>query len=468
VATTLSGYYLILQTATDYIVASVNGTPTDGTGYWTVPLTLIHTGTIFTDTDQMRVSVEWAGSNAAGGIADGTTTGELLYWTGTQWQGSDVGTVAELQWTPGSSQLRIGDGTTGQFDISVSGNIGTIDASSLSQVTLAAGKFRLGTSNAKLEMREHTGGVAAPSADSGYMMADSITWSDITPSWVDENSNVYPMANPDGHWFQFSTLTSAADPTSGYIRFNSATPASVTNLYIDDLNHHGNDEDSMLSNLADGDLIRIRSANLPDTVYWMGTVNGTPTDNTGWWTVPVTHIDSGTLPSSNTALQLEVQWLSQAGSGGITGTVADNQVVTGTGASTVDSSANLTYDGTTLTMAGASAQLILPQNATPLAPTLAFGDGDTGFYELSDDTMRVSIAGSELYQFSATHISGTASASFYLRNTTVTSTNPSLGPRRDTNTGIGSAENDSMSLIAGGAEFMRFDGAVGGQDMGAQ
>jgi hypothetical protein len=42
----------------DYIVASISSV-TDSTGFWTIGLTLIHTGAIFTDIDEVRISVEW-------------------------------------------------------------------------------------------------------------------------------------------------------------------------------------------------------------------------------------------------------------------------------------------------------------------------------------------------------------------------------------------------------------------------
>jgi hypothetical protein len=265
--------------------------------------------------------------------------------------------------------------------------------------------------------------------------------------------------------FAYDSTVTAADPGAGTIRFDSVTIGSIANAYIDDLDASGDNAEWILSNLADGDILTFRSITDP-LDYIIASVNGSTTDGTGYWTVPLTLIHTGTIFTNGDQMRVSVEWAGSNASvsGFISGTVANNQIVTGTGASTVDSSANLTYDGTTLTMAGAGAQLLLPIENDAVTPTLGFGDGDTGFYENSDDVFRLAIAGSALYQFDSTHITGTTSASFYLRNTTVSAVNPSLGPRRDTNTGIGSAENDSMSLIAGGVEMMRFDSTVGGQD----
>jgi len=55
------GDVLTFRSATDpadYIVASISSV-TDSTGFWTIGLTLIHNGTIFTDIDEVRISVEW-------------------------------------------------------------------------------------------------------------------------------------------------------------------------------------------------------------------------------------------------------------------------------------------------------------------------------------------------------------------------------------------------------------------------
>ena len=107
------------------------------------------------------------------------------------------------------------------------------------------------------------------------------------------------------------------------------------------------------------------------------------------------------------------------------------------------------------TMDAASVTVFPGGVSVPTAPTIGFGGGDTGIYEYPNDNLRYTFAGVEKYQMSATHFSGVTSASFYLANETTSRTNPTLGPRRDLSTGLGSAAASEMSLIAGSVEIMR-------------
>ena len=103
-------------------------------------------------------------------------------------------------------------------------------------------------------------------------------------------------------------------------------------------------------------------------------------------------------------------------------------------------------------------RLILPQDDDAATPSLAFGDGDSGFYESADDTIRVSLFGSAKYRFESGGFVGENANSFSCRNQTPSSTVPSLVPNKtDTNTGIGRAAIDQLSLIAGGVEGARIE-----------
>lgn len=105
---------------------------------------------------------------------------------------------------------------------------------------------------------------------------------------------------------------------------------------------------------------------------------------------------------------------------------------------------------------GGDPQFILPLVNAPTTPTLAFGDGDSGFFQPIDDNIQVSLVGVarffwELDAFNAAN--GTGPAMF---NEASSSTNPVLIPRRnDPDTGIGSSGGDGLSLIAGGVEIAR-------------
>lgn len=189
------------------------------------------------------------------------------------------------------------------------------DIEGSSALTWASPEFRLDVANVYIHM---LGTQADPAGEAGYgsFFASANIISDVAGAFNDDNGEKWILQDMNAHHFAFSTLTSASDPGTGLFKFDNATPASVTNIYIDDLAMTGQDMHKLMSTLSDGDLISIQ--NSADTRYWIGTVNGTPTDNTGWWTIPVTHVQSNaTLFGSTTLCQIDVQYLSHAvGSGG--------------------------------------------------------------------------------------------------------------------------------------------------------
>jgi len=104
-----------------------------------------------------------------------------------------------------------------------------------------------------------------------------------------------------------------------------------------------------------------------------------------------------------------------------------------------------------------NSRLIIGGSETAVAPTLSFGDGDTGFYEQTDDTMRIAIAGSAIWRIDSSTLGTGISGGPILRNVVASSTNPSLAPNiSDTDTGIGTSGADQLSLITGGIEAARF------------
>lgn len=112
--------------------------------------------------------------------------------------------------------------------------------------------------------------------------------------------------------------------------------------------------------------------------------------------------------------------------------------------------------GLSIREAGSTTQAILPQHNDAVTPSLAFGDGDTGFYESADDELEISIAGVNKWKIQADFILGTVTNAPGLLNETPTATNPSvIASQSDFNTGIGTAGFDILSLIAGGIEGHR-------------
>ncbi len=88
---------------------------------------------------------------------------------------------------------------------------------------------------------------------------------------------------------------------------------------------------------------------------------------------------------------------------------------------------------------------------TQASPALSFGDGDTGFYELVDDALRLSIGGTGAWTFTSTVMGTANSGRAALRNSAPSATNPNIVPNQgDTNTGIGQPAADAVNMVAGG------------------
>jgi len=128
--------------------------------------------------------------------------------------------------------------------------------------------------------------------------------------------------------------------------------------------------------------------------------------------------------------------------------VAAGNNITWNAALVLDISGNVTLSTT-------AASLILPINNDAVTPTIAFGDGDTGFYESADDNLAIATSSVARWGINSTYIWGTNTSSGVLRNTTSTSTLPVHTFFGDEDTGIGRADADQLSLIAGGVEGMR-------------
>jgi hypothetical protein len=89
-------------------------------------------------------------------------------------------------------------------------------------------------------------------------------------------------------------------------------------------------------------------------------------------------------------------------------------------------------------------------------PALAFGDGDSGFYENTDDFVRFASSGSDRLFFDTNGISGANTNAGILRNTAASATVPTFAPdRQDFDTGIGHAAGDQLSLVSGAVEGLR-------------
>lgn len=95
-----------------------------------------------------------------------------------------------------------------------------------------------------------------------------------------------------------------------------------------------------------------------------------------------------------------------------------------------------------------------------VTPALAFGDGNTGFYENVDNSIYYSRAGINKFQFSAEGIAGFVTGHSVLGTAVASSaTVPGHTYVGDYNTGMGRAAADQLSLISGGIEGLRLEEA---------
>ena len=149
-------------------------------------------------------------------------------------------------------------------------------------------------------------------------------------------------------------------------------------------------------------------------------------------------------------IELSLAGAQTAGAGADTRVQYNNGTARGGDADLVwdNSGKALTVGASTVT-----AQLKLPASTDASTPTLAFGDGDSGLFEDSDTLFFVAGSLSSV-RLDANRIYTPSGGSFI--NAAASSTNPTLATaQNDTDTGVGLAAADQLSLIAGGVEVLR-------------
>jgi len=160
-------------------------------------------------------------------------------------------------------------------------------------------------------------------------------------------------------------------------------------------------------------------------------------DNSG--AVPAVIIDNDDTTNNPATLQIE-----NAGSG--------NSIVVDTTDFVLNASGEVGIGQVPVS----GSKLSFPTDNDPVTPTLSFGDGDTGFYESSDNTLRIAIGGSNAWYTTSLGFHADSSTGPVLIPSGVSATVPTISPKRtDKDTGIGSSADDQLSLIAGATELFR-------------
>lgn len=151
----------------------------------------------------------------------------------------------------------------------------------------------------------------ASSAASPFANADAILL-DFTPT-----GDKGETGNDAGIWYDYSTTTTAADPGSGFLRFNNTTLASATALYISETDTNAIDQAALLatwddaSNTIRGTLTMSKSGNLG--IFAAFHITGTRTDNGTWDTFTVAYLTGGGAFTNNDAVVLNFQRAGDAG-----------------------------------------------------------------------------------------------------------------------------------------------------------
>lgn len=211
------------------------------------------------------------------------------------------------------------------------------DLTKVDTFTAGVGLINVGTAtdpNVDLDFSELTDMTGAISGTTELILQDGTTESRKAASEIElrhfDNDLFATTAT-----FAFDTTTTSGDPGAGELRYNNVTPASVTELYIDDLEENGNDWAWVLANLAVNDIIIIKSIDDPAD-YMICQVDAATTDGTGFWTVPVNPLFVGSLPTLNDRLSVEVQWFSQGTAGTVSSVTAGTGLInTGTASAVV-------------------------------------------------------------------------------------------------------------------------------------
>lgn len=107
-------------------------------------------------------------------------------------------------------------------------------------------------------------------------------------------------------------------------------------------------------------------------------------------------------------------------------------------------------------------QLHVDGGTGTLSTGLVFGDGDTGFFEVADDSLGISFNGNHRYSWTVDYFHGQgATGAFALQRFPGSATDPSYTFVGDFDTGLGRAAADELSLIAGGVEAVRVEASGG-------
>lgn len=108
--------------------------------------------------------------------------------------------------------------------------------------------------------------------------------------------------------YKWSTNTAATDPGTGKIKGNNSTLASITQIYISDITNNSGVASSAIEALAIGDTIVIFDSGNGANLLRV-TTTALATDNGAWYTIPVSHTESGGALANNKVMRVELRYI---------------------------------------------------------------------------------------------------------------------------------------------------------------
>lgn len=173
--------------------------------------------------------------------------------------------------------------------------------------------------------------------------------------------------------YVFDTTTTDSDPGSGKLRFNNATFASITRIFLDDLDAGGNDIQAWIDQVDDSTSfmrgqLRVFKKSDP-TVYRIFNITAALTDPGGYTKITVTPIVSNGSLSNADVIVMSFARTGDKGDIGLTGSTG----ATGATGATGGVSINYTYSSTS-TDSDPGVGFIRFNNSNPFLATQLFAD----------------------------------------------------------------------------------------------
>lgn len=241
-------------------------------------------------------------------------------------------------------------------------------------------KSGLGKVTAHIDFDETT--VTSPDANVGRLYVKDV--GGVTSLFFKDNAGTDTnlLLSSPGLAYTFSTsTTTTSDPGSGYIRFNNATLASVTEIAIDDNDANGADLSAYILTWDDvgtsdrGTLI-VQNRTAPANVV-IFTVSGASTDESGWTRLAVTYVTSAGSFSADAPLGVTFTKPGATGATGATGSAGADGNDGAAGADGVTAGVTYAFDAATSGDPGTGEFLL--NNATVASVTaihISDTDGD--------------------------------------------------------------------------------------------